>query len=251
MEPVDGGTEEGGRRWWGGTRALRARTPPRTHTGGIHRRERDGRGAARHGGAAAGERLRVARDHVVVAGGADTRRPGRAAVPRGIREVPETADRADMDPGVVHRVQPVLGQFPPRPAEQHMRAAACQRQRLARGPLVAAGRCEEHERAAAAAGSRPRQRESPRRPQRLEPPAVCLQRVDVRAAHGTRAECCYQGKRSICFILFFMLFLFYLDTLHPVHHVHVMGYRLPPHPPSAVIPFGSIYVSESGAEGHL
>lgn len=60
-------------------------------------------------------------------------------------------------------------------------------------------------------------------------------------------------KVSGQFVLFYfcMVFLFYLDTLHPVHHVHVMGHRLPPHPPSAVIPFGSIYVSESGAEGHL
>lgn len=74
--------------------------------GGIYRRNRDGRGAARHGGPSTGERLRVPRNHV--AGAADTHRRFCSAVSRGIWEVPETADRADMDPGAVYWIQPVL-----------------------------------------------------------------------------------------------------------------------------------------------
>lgn len=72
----------------------------------IYRRDRDGRGAVRQGGPPAGERLRVSRIHV--AGAAGTRRPDCSAVSRGIWEIPETADRADMDSGVIHWIQPVL-----------------------------------------------------------------------------------------------------------------------------------------------
>lgn len=79
---------------------------PATQTGDIYRRNRDGRGAARHGGPSPGERLRVPRNHV--AGAADTHRPLGSAVSRGIWEVPETADRADMDPGVIYWIQSVL-----------------------------------------------------------------------------------------------------------------------------------------------
>lgn len=99
------------RRSWGHWRIVESTggstaTPASLHNGGIYRRNRDGRGAARRGGPSPGERLRVPRNHV--AGAADTHRRLSSAISRGIWEVPETADRADMDPGVIHWIQPVL-----------------------------------------------------------------------------------------------------------------------------------------------
>lgn len=81
--------------------------PALPHIGSIYRRNhRDGRDAARNGGPPAGERLRDPRNRV--SGAADSHRRVCPAFSRGVWEIPETADRADMDPGVIYWIQPIF-----------------------------------------------------------------------------------------------------------------------------------------------